>query len=317
MLVPIMSEINVLYCFDTKFWHMAAVSMQSMLASAARDTRITFYCMVAPHTRGKHKLEKVIKNHPCGAGLVWREIKPSENPFQSYEYSRWSPVIFYRCFAHRVFPDIDRLLYLDSDTLICRDLTELFNTDLGDCALGAVRDLAPTNDKYHIQGRYVKDFSEKYLNNGEYYNSGVLLMDLKKMEECEKLLLTSTVPLFYPDQDLINAALQEKIKSLPLKYNLAPGLRVPKIFPEEQAKEALLGGHVIVHCYSVKPYHADRAPDAIYAMFSGHARAIGMKPEDFVKYEKKYTRHKIYDTFIPHIKIKDKNILFFGHEIKL
>ena len=147
MLVSVMASINVLYCFDTKFWHLAAVAMQSLLASCAPETKVNFYCMVAPGTKGRKKIQQIIDKHENGAGLTWREIKESENPFQSYEYSRWSPVIFYRCFAHRVFKDIDKLLYLDSDTLICRDLSGLFNTDIEDYVLGAVRDMAPVNDK--------------------------------------------------------------------------------------------------------------------------------------------------------------------------
>ena len=210
-----MSRINVLYCFDSKFWRMAAVSMESVLATASDSAQIMIYCMVAPNTDGREQIEKIVKSHKSGAGLVWREIKESENPFQNYEYSRWSPVIFYRCIAHRFFKDIDKILYLDSDTLICRDITELFNTDIEDYVLGGVRDMAPVNDKYHPQGIYVKNFSEKYLNDGPYINSGVLLINLRKMAEYENLLFETKVPLYYPDQDLLNAAFAGKIKILP------------------------------------------------------------------------------------------------------
>ena len=310
-----MAQINVLYCFDTKFWRMAAVSMQTLLASANKDAKIKIYTMVAPHTHGYRKIKKMLAKHVQSAGLEWHVVKDSENPFVGYEYSRWSPVIWYRLFAHRVFKDIDKLLYLDSDTLICKDVSELFNTDLDGYCLGAVRDMAPSNDPYHPQGIFVKNFSNKYLNSGTYHNSGVLLLNLAEMERNENLLLNTKIPLFYPDQDLLNAALCGKIKTLPLKYNLAPGIKVPKIFEEGEAREALYGGHVIVHCYSVKPYYADRAPDAIYAMFSTAAKAIGMNPADFVKWEKKWTRKR--KTFIPHIKIQNNYVWLFGMRIKI
>lgn len=312
-----MGQINILYCFDSKFWHLAAVSIQSVLSHAAPDTRVRFYAMVAPHTHGRRKIEKIIKQHECGDGLVWHVVKPNENPFQSYEYSRWSPVIWYRLFAHRVFKDVPKMLYLDSDTMICRDLSGLFNADISEYCLGAVRDLAAVNDPYHREGIYVKKFAEKYLKNGPYHNSGVLLLNMKKIAENENLLFETKVPLVYPDQDLLNAAFCGKIKTLPLKYNLAPGILVPTIFPPEEAKEALYGGHVIVHCYSVKPYLKQIAPDAIYKMFSDHAHAIGMKPEKFVEYDKKYTRHKRRKTCVPHVVIQDKDILLFGIRIKL
>ena len=137
------------------------------------------------------------------------------------------------------------------------------------------------------------------------------------MAEYEHLLFETKIPLVYPDQDLINVAFRGKIKTLPLKYNLAPGILVPKIFPENEAREALYGGHVIVHCYSVKPYYEDRAPDAIYAMFSKHANAIGMNPKDFLKYEKKYTKHKIKKTIIPHVFVQNDSVRFLGMRIKV
>ncbi len=317
MQVFVMDKVNVLYCFDSKFWRMAAVSIESLLNAARDTTQITIYCMVAPRTQGRRKIEKIIKSHKSGAGLVWREISPCENPFQNYEYSRWSPVIFYRCFAHRYFRDIDKLLYLDSDILVCRDVLELFNTDISDCAFGAVRDLAPVNDKYHPQGIYVKKFAAEYLNNGPYYNSGVLLLNLRKMAEYEYLLFETKVRLFYPDQDLLNAAFVGKTKTLPLKYNLAPGVLVPKIFSPDEAREALYGGHVIIHCYSVKPYDYNRAPDQLFDMFSKHAKKIGMDPKMFMEYDKKIDRRRVKSTYVPHIKTGKNFIKFLCFRIKV
>lgn len=315
-----MSKVNVLYCFDSKFWRMAAVSMESLLATARESTQITIYCMVAPGTEGREQIEKIIKSHKSGTGLVWREIKAEENPFQDYEYSRWSPVIFYRCIAHRFFKDIDKLLYLDSDTLICRDISELFDSDITDYVIGGVRDMAPVNDKFSPQGIFVKNFSEKYLNNGPYTNSGVLLINLHKMAEYEHLLFETKIPLVCPDQDLLNAAFVGKIKILPLKYNVAPGFPVPRTFTPEEAHEAMFGGQVIIHCYSVKPYDYKHAPEQLYKLFSKYSNNIGMKPENFMEWDREYNMKKIRDTFIPGIKIRGGNTIVFndnGNEINI
>ena len=311
-----MSRVNILYCFDSKFWRMAAVSMESVLATCADTTNVMVYCMVAPGTEGREDFERIIKSHKSGLGLEWREIKQEENPFQNYEFSRWSPVIFYRCFAHRLFKDIDKLLYLDSDTLLWRDISELFNTDINDYVLGAVRDMAPITDKYNPHGIRVKNFAEKYLNGAPYFNSGVLLMNLRKMAEYEKLLFETKVPLFYPDQDLLNAAFVGKVKILPLKYNLAPGIPVPKVFTPEEVREAMYGGHVIIHCYSVKPYDYEHAPQPLYDMFAKRAQSIGFDPKTFLDWDKKCSAELIRDTFIPEIKTQGTNMLIFNHDGK-
>ena len=310
-----MGQINILYCFDSKFWRMAAVSMQTILQTAAPDTNVKIYAMVSPGTKGYRHIKKHLDKHPRCNGFVWHVVDPAENPFDGYEHSRWSPVIWYRLFAHRVFPEIDKILYLDSDTLVCRDLSELFNTDLTDLCIGAVRDLAPVNDPYHPQGIFVKKFSADYLNNGPYYNSGVLLLNLREIEKNEKLLFETKIPLYYPDQDLLNAAFVGKIKSLPLKYNLAPGILVPVFFPPEEAREALYGGHVIVHCYSIKPYYKKQAPDAVFDMFSRASREMDLDPQKFEKWEAAASPKK--DTYIPHVKKKNQTLYLFGIPIKI
>ena len=309
-----MSVINVLYCFDSKFWHMAAVSMESLLANAAPDTKIMIYCMVAPHTRGRFKISRIIKKHCSGAGLVWHVVKKPENPFVSYEFSRWSPVIWYRLFAHRIFKDVDKMIYLDSDTIICRDIAELFNTDMSNYCVGAIRDLAPVNDKFHRIGIQIKQFSEKYLKGKPYYNSGVLLLNMKEIAKYEHLLFETNIPLVYPDQDLLNVAFVNKIKSLPLKYNLAPGVKIPVFFPKTEADEIFAGKRVIVHCYSVKPYQQD-ASEEVYKLFADYASAIGMRITDFEKWDNKYT--KKYESPIPGIYIHNRSIVFLGMRIKI
>lgn len=307
-----MDKVNVLYCFDSTNWRMVAVSIESLLLTANATTNIAIYCMVSPGTKGHGKIKKITKSHKSRVDLIWHEVKTEENPFQGPEYSKWNSVEFYRCFAHRVFKDIDKILYLNPVTLIFHDLSELFNTDVSDYAFGAVFDMAPIMETYNSLGASVKDFSNKYLNGGPYYNSGVLLFNFKKMTEYDHLLFETKVPLRYPNQDLLNAAFVGKIKTLPLKYNLAPGIGVPSHFSPEEAKEINTGRHVIIDCYYAKPYDKQRMNKLVYDMFDRCSKKIGMSPESFFEADKKKNAKK---TFVPHVKILGKTILFFGMKI--
>ncbi len=309
-----MEKINVLYSFNKDTWRMAAVSIESLLLTAKDTAKIVIYCMVEPKTRGYWKIRRIIRANKKHASLVWYRVNPKKNPFKDHESSKANPKAFYRCFAHRVFKKIDKILYLSTDTLIYRDLTELFNIDISDYVLGAVPDMAPVKESGNVLGAYAKDFSEKYLNNGSYYNGGVLLMNLKKMAENEHLLFENKVPLKYPVQDLLNASFAGKIKTLPLKYNLAPGAGVPAHFSQEEAAEINAGGHVILDCYYAKSYDKERSNKVTYDMFEKCAEKIGMKPESFMAADKK--KEKIRKTYIPHIKVRGKTLLFFGMEIK-
>lgn len=314
MLVPDMSEINVLYAFDSRFWKLAATSMHSLLTTQATDTHITIFCMVPPRTRGKRTIQKMISETP-GAGLVWRVVKKSENPFQSYDYSRWSPVIFYRLIAHRIFPNISKLLYLDSDTLVCGDLGPLYNTDISQHTMGAVRDMAPTEDTDNPNGKYVRDFAAAHLGNGPYFNSGVLLLNLQNMAKNEQLLTNVKVDLKYPDQDILNIALRDKIKPLPLKYNFAPGVKISTNFTGNDRRADT--DYTILHFYTAKPYYYQYIPHDIYALFYKHCTALGIYPDDFINDEQKHLRRRRISrrTVIPFVHISGPNLYLFGIKI--
>lgn len=312
MLVLNMSEVNILYCFDSKFWRMAAVSIGSIMRSRDSSTRVNVYCMVAPHTRGRRRIRRIIGR---GGRLIWRQIPPCKNPFRHVDYSRWSPVIFYRLFAHRVFKKLDKILYLDSDTLIYTDLTNLYNTDIRNYALGAIRDMAPVHNKKDPNGKYVREFKENYLKHDLYINSGVLLLNFNYLRIHDQKLLDVKVPLKYPDQDLINVAFDGKILELPLRYNCVPDVRVDIKFPESEF-HYVNKKIEIAHFYAVKPYYYHMTPRKTYSMFYHAATAVGFYPEEFVNSDALHAKHKQrnakrHRTQIPFVRSDDNGNIYF------
>lgn len=314
MLVPGVCKMNVLYCFDSRFWRMAAVSINSLMTSQ-KNAQITVYCMVAPWTSGYKKIKQIVMRG--GGKLVWRVVSRRENKYMKYGWSRWSPVIFYRLFACDVFPHLDRMLYLDSDTLVRDDLTEFYNTDIGDCVMGAVRDMAPINLPQNPNGIYVREFKEKYLRHDLYINSGVLLIDMNKMRQSQQALLHVDIPIKYPDQDILNVALDGKIYEMPLRYNCIPDVDIDEKFSEADADMARKN-IAIAHFYAVKPYVYKLAPRNSYAMFASAARAIDMYPDQFVAADVKYMKCRYNSrTVIPLVHInRCGRIKFAGILIK-
>lgn len=305
---------NVLYCFDSRFWRMAAVSINSLMTSQ-KNAQITVYCMVAPWTSGYKKIKQIVMRG--GGKLVWRVVRRRENKYMKYGWSRWSPVIFYRLFACNIFSHLDRMLYLDSDTLVCDDLTEMYNTDIGDCAMGAVRDMAPINLPQNPNGIYVREFKDKYLRHDLYINSGVLLIDMNKMRQSQQALLHVDIPIKYPDQDILNVALDGKIYEMPLRYNCIPDMDIDKKFSQSDADMARK--HIaIAHFYAVKPYVYKLAPRNSYAMFASAARAIDMYPDQFVATDAKRMKCRYSSrTVIPLVRINRRGrIRFAGFLIK-
>lgn len=299
---------NVLYTFDTKFWRMAAVSIDSLMRNHSHPNSVTIYCMVAPHTRGRAKISQIVQSY--GGELVWRPIRNFKNPFRRHTFRRWSPVIYYRLFAHRIFPDLDRILYLDSDTLVLGDLTELYQTDISKHTMAAVCDMAPINITPIASGRYVQNFIKTYLKHNLYVNSGVLLINLKQMSRYDDSFQNADIPLQYPDQDLINYCLDGDILRLPLRYNFTTSIdgASPYITHAEYADAQ--SNTMIYHFYAIKPYIYHLTPRNIYQMFTSAAQQIGFYPPDFYSSKK---RHHNRRTGIFGLRLhRGKTLRFFG-----
>ena len=114
-----------------------------------------------------------------------------------------------------ILPHLDKALYLDGDILATKDLSELFNIDIDNFYLGAVREL---------RSEYTRKYNE--LTNTKYYfNSGVMLLNLKKMRKDDlpqKLLITKlNQPKSWRcmDQDVFNNVVNDNFKHLPIQYN--------------------------------------------------------------------------------------------------
>ena len=110
----------------------------------------------------------------------------------------WSFISMARVYFAWLLPNEDRVIYLDLDTMVQGDLSELWNMDLQGKEIAGVVDT-------HVEDEHNTPYIE---NPSVYINSGVMLMDLKRLREnytTEKMdHLLHTWPLRYPDQDCIN-----------------------------------------------------------------------------------------------------------------
>ena len=126
--------------------------------------------------------------------------------------NKWTYMILTRCYFTNLLPAEDKVLYLDLDIMIEKDIAELWRTDVEGYAAAGVID---TN---------VRLFTMPYIQDKSVYvNSGVLLMNLKYIREhaldreMDKLLNSYT--LMFPDQDVINIVCFGKIKCMDPKWN--------------------------------------------------------------------------------------------------
>ncbi|MBO4563956.1 MAG: glycosyltransferase family 8 protein [Bacteroidaceae bacterium] len=169
-----------------------------------------------------------------------------------------------KAFMDKIMPEyVERLLFIDADTLVTGSVSELNHLDMGGAALAAVPQCW---ESYLMRKGWLKLYS----NSDMYFNSGVLLYDLNvwRNEDCNKMVIDMlrTKKQFYaPDQTLLNNAIPGRLqKQLPPKYNHnthwqhprqeLKNLRIGNIHTEEEIQEAI--HHPVIIHYTGGDHHA-------------------------------------------------------------
>ncbi|MCH9276640.1 DUF4422 domain-containing protein [Bifidobacterium amazonense] len=133
---------------------------------------------------------------------------------------------YYRFIIQDALPFYSKILYLDSDLVVNGDVAELYDTPLGEHAIGAVRDidfLGNLNMKDGIRAEYVaKQLGMK--NPYDYFQAGVLVMNLDRMRDIhtvpEWLEIASQPGFIYNDQDILNMECEGEVTYLPYEWDV-------------------------------------------------------------------------------------------------
>ena len=174
--------------------------------------------------------------HLCDVGALYRAtMLDSPNATTGY-----TPYCFLRLFADRVPGLPDRLIYLDTDTVFCGNVAELYATPLDGCELAGVRD------------RYGHRFF-----GINYLNSGGLLLDLAAIRETRlfqrALDACARKKIFLPDQTAINRACRKK-KILSRRFNEQKNPRTDTVIRHFSMTVRFFPR---IRPFSVKPWQVD------------------------------------------------------------
>jgi lipopolysaccharide biosynthesis glycosyltransferase len=138
---------------------------------------------------------------------------------------------YYRFYIPQLFSRYDRILYLDSDLIVDADISDFASLDFDD-------KLAICCPSPFIRNKVLKGDDEKFSLNYfthvlkmpdplQYFNAGVMLYNVKKMNEIDittKLFeaLEDIKEPFLQDQDILNSVLSNNggVKLISSKYNM-------------------------------------------------------------------------------------------------
>lgn len=128
-----------------------------------------------------------------------------------------------RFFIPELVPNKTKVLYIDTDIIVKKDVKELYMIDLENYAIGAV--LAPSE----TSGTFFKtNVYPNFKDVHSYFNSGVLLIDIQNFikNDYTKALIDTCIKykdkIQFADQDVFNILFEDKFKKLDWKYNFTP-----------------------------------------------------------------------------------------------
>ena len=223
------NPINICLSFDEKYAQHAAVTMVSLMKNCSRN--IHFYIIDSEPsgiTESRSKIVKLVEMY--GAKISFRTIDLSVfKGFPVWKPMQDSPnkyVPYYRLCLADLLPEIERIIYLDTDIVVQGDIAKLY-------------DLEFTKDQF-IAGVNDMDSEElkEKISTSAYINSGVILFDLATIRRIKLNVVEESIKILQNfrdrmslniDQDLINIIFNKRIKLLDISWN-AQSVGTPRGF---------------------------------------------------------------------------------------
>lgn len=139
-----------------------------------------------------------------------------------YVHAHFSIQSYYRLAIGEIFKNYNKVIYLDIDTVILRDISELYKINLDKHPLAATKDIYfnAISNKNEKQKEYLHNYL-KISDNLKYHNTGILLINPKEYQKRQQELLNavSSHKFSLIDQDAINFIFFDKIKKLSFEWN--------------------------------------------------------------------------------------------------
>lgn len=241
-----MNEIHVCFSTDNHYAPYCGAAILSMLQNKAPEDPISIYILhQSLSADNQEKLASLGRPFSCSVRL----IRLGDDEFRHFPLAAGMHLTvetYFRLAIPRLFPEAQKIIYLDCDILVKGSLKELFDIDTGKRPLGMTLEVTASS---------------------ETYNSGVILYncDIWRQEQLEATayayIQRNRETLTFPDQDTINAVLKGRIYTLDTKWNK----QIPLLSSQRGDPSAfwsLQAGDIVIHFIGeCKPWHglADNA----------------------------------------------------------
>ena len=206
---------------DDNFVMQTCVAITSLCKNKNADTTYEVFVVMAECSKYSEEIFQKMQREDCIITLVRASLEPYRDIRQLAHISIACLLKFDIC---ELIPSYDKVLYLDGDIIVRKDLTELYNTELEDNYAAAVKELYCMKD------------------DDGCINAGIMLFNAKKMREdhMRDILVAKRKSLgnrSSMDQQTYNMVIKGNMKYLSLIYNCVPGRLIGDVKMDYSIKE--------------------------------------------------------------------------------
>ncbi|MBQ5321380.1 MAG: 1-acyl-sn-glycerol-3-phosphate acyltransferase [Oscillospiraceae bacterium] len=239
--------VPIFYACDDNFVKYTIVSLYSMIKNSSDNYKYRVYIL---HTEISDEMKKKVmelenENFEISFENVTDYLESISEKLPIRDY--YSKTTYYRLFIAEMFPEYDKAVYIDSDTIVKGDIAELYNTDIGDAYAGACHEQAMVQvDEY---GTY----AEKVVGVSRYnfFNAGVMLINCEQFRI--KFVLDKFIQYLHTynfvvtqDEDYLNLICKDHIFWLDQRWNTEIFGEIP--YPIEEV-------NILHYIMTSKPWH--------------------------------------------------------------
>ena len=216
--------IPIFFAVDDGYIPFLAVTLQSLVDNSSSSNQ---YSIKILHTNvNEENKRKISKYQRENIDIEFVNLNCYVEKVKDKLFTRdyYTNATYFRLFIPELYPQYEKALYLDSDTVVLADIAELYNTDIGDNLVAAAQEGVIQNIKVY------QDYVEKVVGVAsykKYFSAGVLLMNLNELRKHkfqEKILyLLSTVKYsVIQDEDYLNRICKGRVKFVDSTWNKMP-----------------------------------------------------------------------------------------------
>jgi lipopolysaccharide biosynthesis glycosyltransferase len=209
---------------DIRFLAGIQVTVGSALIGISQNRSVVVHILDGGLTNDTRKnLRELARHCHRGAELVFHMV--TEASLETFVPGPGNSRMYYaRIGMASLMTTVERVIYLDSDTLILGDLSQVWETESAGAIVMACKDRKVCKLSEDSPWPLIPEDE-----NLPYFNSGVMLVDLAQWrkegieQQCLDLIAKPAGPYRWWDQTILNHVLRGKVEFLPGEWNWQSG----------------------------------------------------------------------------------------------